>query len=164
MRRVLELDLRIRDAIEADIGVIIKLRRQLDNYHSVLRPQQFISADLYNEQTVKSYFEAEKSRVVVCVLPQTDDLIAYAVLNTERTVERTIYRQRSMIYVNDLCVSEDFRGKGIGRFLFQFIIDYAKEMNVDAVELDVYASNKEAVGLYESMDMKDKTRRLELNL
>jgi ribosomal protein S18 acetylase RimI-like enzyme len=48
--------------------------------------------------------------------------------------------------------------------MFQFIIDYADQMKVDAVELDVYAANKEAVGLYESMGMKDKFRRLELKL
>jgi ribosomal protein S18 acetylase RimI-like enzyme len=158
------LDVRIRDAVETDIGDIIKLRRQLDDYHADLRPQQFINADLYNEHTVKSYFEAEKSRVVVCIIPQTDDLIAYAVINTERTVARTIFRQRSMIYVNDICVREEFRGRGIGRVMFQFIIDYAKKLNVDAVELDVYAGNMEAIGLYESMGMKDKTRRLELKL
>lgn len=146
------------------MGDIIKLRRQVDDYHACLRPEQFIRADLYNEQTVKSYYEAEKSRVVVGVLPQTDEIIAYAVLNTEITTERSIFRQRSMIYVNDLCVSEAYRGEGTGRAMFQFIIDYANQMKVDAVELDVYAANKEAVGLYESMGMKDKFRRLELQL
>ncbi len=154
----------IRDAVEADIGDIIKLRRQIDDYSAFLRPEQFISANLYNEQTVISYYEAEKSRVIVGVHPQTDEIIAYAVLNTERTIARTIYKERSMIYVNDLCVSEAYRGKGIGRVMFQFVIDYANKMNVDAVELDVFACNKEAVGLYESMGMKDKHRRLELKL
>lgn len=158
------LNISIRDAVETDIGDIIKLRRQVDDHNAFLRPEQFISADLYNEQTVKSYYEAEKSRVIVGVLPQTDELIAYAVLNTERTIERSIFRQRSMIYVNDLCVSEVYRGNGFGRVMFQFIIDYANKMNVDAVELDVFACNKEAVGLYESMGMKDKHRRLELKL
>jgi len=73
---------------------------------------------MYDEQTLKSYYEAEKSRVVVGVLPQTDEVIAYAVLNTERTIERSIFRQRSMIYVNDICVCEAYRRKGIGRVMF----------------------------------------------
>ncbi|WP_135554807.1 hypothetical protein [Paenibacillus cymbidii] len=53
------MNVRIRDAVEADIGDIIKLRRQIDDYHAILRPEQFISADLYNEQTVTSYYEAD---------------------------------------------------------------------------------------------------------
>lgn len=158
------MEIKIRDANEADIIDIIELRRQLDDFHAELRPEQFVSADLYNEQTVKAFFEAEKSRVVVGVIPQTDEIIAYAILNTERTAARTIFRQRTMIYINDLCVREELRRKGIGRQLFQFILDYAKKMNVDAVELDVFASNQEAVRLYESIGMKEKTRRMELKL
>ncbi|MFK7691427.1 GNAT family N-acetyltransferase [Paenibacillus sp. HJGM_3] len=136
----------------------------MDDFHAELRPEQFVSAHLYNEQTVKAFFEAEKSRVVVGVIPQTDEIIAYAILNTERTGARTIFRQRTMIYINDLCVREEFRKKGIGRQMFQYILDYAKKMNVDAVELDVFASNQEAVRLYESIGMKEKIRRMELKL
>jgi GNAT superfamily N-acetyltransferase len=154
----------IRDADEGDIPSIIQLRRQLDDYHVKLRPEQFVSANIYNEQDIKSYLEAEKSKVVVVEKPGTKELIGYAVLNTERTTEKTIFKARSMIYVNDNCVREDLRGKGIGRFIFEYIVDYAKKMNVNAVELDVFACNKEAVRLYESMGMEDKTRRLELRL
>jgi diamine N-acetyltransferase len=158
------MNLEIRNAQEQDIQVIIQLRRQLDDLHAEIRPDVFVSANIYNEQDIKTYFDAEKSKVIVVETPETNEPIAYAVLNIERMQKRTIFNQRSMIYVNDICVREDFRGKGVGKFIFNYIVDYAKNLNVDAIELDVFASNNEAIRLYETMGMKDKTRRMELIL
>lgn len=39
------MNLIIRDAAERDICVIIRLRKQLDEYHAKLRPDLFVSAE-----------------------------------------------------------------------------------------------------------------------
>lgn len=158
------MNVEIRDAQEGDIQAIIKLRKQIDDLHAQLMPDLFSSTYMYSEEDVRAYFRAEKSRVIVVEDPDTTQVAAYAVLNTERLEARSIFKSKSTIYVNDLCVRDDVRGKGIGRALMEYIIMYAKESNVDTVELHVFASNEPAVRLYESMGLKDLNKRMVLNL
>jgi ribosomal protein S18 acetylase RimI-like enzyme len=158
------MNIKIRDAYEEDIQDIIELRRQLDDLHAEMRPDVFISSNLYDEKEVKSYFEAEKSKVIIVENPKTNETIGYAVLNTERVEKKSIFNNRSFIYVNEISVREDLRGQGVGNFIFEYIVDYAKKMNVEAVELDVYECNEVAVRLYKTMGLKNRTSRMELKL
>ncbi|WP_339217946.1 GNAT family N-acetyltransferase [Ornithinibacillus sp. FSL M8-0202] len=59
---------------------------------------------------------------------------------------------------------EDLRGQGLGKLVLKWIVEYAKTMNVEAVELDVYECNEVAVNLYKSIGMKNRTNRMELKL
>jgi GNAT superfamily N-acetyltransferase len=51
--------------------------------------------------------------------------------------------------LEDLFVSEEARGKGLGRALVQAVIDAARERGCRRVQLDVNEANR-ALGLYES--------------
>lgn len=122
------------------------------------------SAYLYNEESVRAYFEAEKSRVIVVEQSSVGGLLAYAVLNKEQVEERTIFKKKTMLYVNDIGVRTEFRGKGIGKFLFAYIVSYAKELKADTLELNVFTANKPAVRLYESFGLTDQNKRMVLKL
>jgi ribosomal protein S18 acetylase RimI-like enzyme len=69
-----------------------------------------------------------------------------------------------MLYVNDIGVRTEFRGKGIGKFLFAYIVSYAKELKADTLELNVFTANKPAVRLYESFGLTDQNKRMVLKL
>lgn len=51
-------------------------------------------------------------------------------------------------------VRPKFRGKGIGRYLSQTIIEKAREMGYKSMRLDTIPSMKEAIVLYKSLDFK----------
>ncbi|MEN2467508.1 GNAT family N-acetyltransferase [Ornithinibacillus sp. JPR2-1] len=157
------MNINIRDAYEDDIQDIIYLRRQLDDFHAEMRPDVFISSNLYDEEDIKSYLETKKSRVIIIENP-TNEIIGYAVLNTERVEKNTIFNNRTFIYVNEISIREDLRGQGLGKLVLKWIVEYAKTMNVEAVELDVYECNEVAVNLYKSIGMKNRTNRMELKL
>ncbi|MEF3303168.1 GNAT family N-acetyltransferase [Paenibacillus sp. GYB003] len=158
------MSLIIRDAAERDIPGIIELRKQLDDVHAEQMPALFQSAYLYDEERVRSFLEAEKSKVIVVEMPDDDGIVAYAVLNQERVEEQTIFKPKTMIYVNDICVRKELRGTGIGKTVMAYIINCAKEMKVDTVELNVFCSNESAVRLYEAMGLKDQNKRMVLRL
>ncbi|HYT59144.1 MAG TPA: GNAT family N-acetyltransferase [Haliangiales bacterium] len=48
-------------------------------------------------------------------------------------------------------VLREYRGQGIGRQLAMKAIERSKEIGLERIELDVYASNKPAIALYESL-------------
>lgn len=158
------MELIIRDAREDDIQSIIEMRKELDDFHSKILPELFISACLYKEEDIKTYFNAEKTKVIVVEDSTSNNTVAYAVLNKERVEERLIFKKKTMLYVNDICVREPYRGKGIGRFVFEYIIKYAKESKVDTLELNVFSANQRAIELYESFGLKDQNKRMTLRL
>lgn len=55
------------------------------------------------------------------------------------------------IYIEDLFVKPDFRGKGIGKALLEKIISIAKERNYGRVEWSVLDWNESAIDFYKKM-------------
>ena len=52
------------------------------------------------------------------------------------------------MYLEDILVSEEFRGKGIGRLLFEKLLEEAKEKNLNGVVWQVLDWNEPAINFY----------------
>jgi len=65
------------------------------------------------------------------------------------------------IEIDDLCVNEKYREKGIGKKLFEEIVIFGKENGVKCIELMVWEFNQDAIKFYESMGMKIRIKRME---
>lgn len=57
------------------------------------------------------------------------------------------------LYVDDLCVNKAFRGKGIGKKLYEYVIEFAKNNGFYNVTLNVWADNVSAVSFYKKLGM-----------
>jgi ribosomal protein S18 acetylase RimI-like enzyme len=58
------------------------------------------------------------------------------------------------LYVSNVCVDKESRGKGIGKFLLKNILDYAKREKCNRIIIDVSIDNIVAVGLYKKFGFK----------
>lgn len=63
-------------------------------------------------------------------------------------------------------IRSDFRGRGLGKKLLAAALAQAREKNLERVELEVFASNKTAIKLYECAGfviegVKEKSRKLD---
>ncbi len=56
--------------------------------------------------------------------------------------------------ISTFAVREDMRNKGIGRMLFEHIINYAKEKQMEFITLEVRKTNFSAIKIYESLGFK----------
>ena len=65
------------------------------------------------------------------------------------------------LFVDDLCVDEAARGQKIGEQLYQFALQYAKEIGCYNLTLNVWSANKSAVRFYERQDMTPQETRME---
>lgn len=61
------------------------------------------------------------------------------------------FRGKPGIYLEDLFVKTEFRGKGIGKALLNKVIEIAKERNCPRVEWVVLDWNKSAIDFYEKL-------------
>jgi diamine N-acetyltransferase len=163
-RRNENMELLIREARDQDILSIIELRKELDDNHAELMPNLFSNAYYYNEDDVQAQLASDKSMVFVVEIQKAKNIIGYFILRKESVEERLIYKAKSMLYVNDICVRMEYRGLGIGNYILKYITKIARTHGYDTVELNVFAANVRAVQLYESIGMKEQNKRMVLDL
>lgn len=72
-----------------------------------------------------------------------------------------IAKQRITYFIEDIVVDEFSRRKGIGKKLYNFLVEKAISENVDAIELKVWSFNESAIRFYESLGMSVKNMKLE---
>lgn len=58
------------------------------------------------------------------------------------------------LYIGNICISKNNRGKGIGNFLLRNVIEEAKKKNCKRIILDVLKTNVPAINLYKKMGFK----------
>ena len=64
------------------------------------------------------------------------------------------HKDYKYIYLDDYCVSEEYRGRGIGSKLIDKAFDFAKEHQIDQVITHVENANKESIEFYKHKGFK----------
>jgi ribosomal protein S18 acetylase RimI-like enzyme len=65
------------------------------------------------------------------------------------------FKVKPYLYIHDLIVHSDFRGKGFGRKLMEKLIEISKERDYCKITLEVREDNKSALDLYQSLGFMD---------
>jgi GNAT superfamily N-acetyltransferase len=65
--------------------------------------------------------------------------------------------------VSTLIVEEQYRQQGLGTAFMQWVHDWAKEHNINDIELQVYEFNAPAKGFYEKLGYQTISRRMRRN-
>ncbi len=72
--------------------------------------------------------------------------------------------KQKTLYVDDLCVDENYQSHGIGKALLLRAKQYAEETGCANVELNVWSFNEKAIKFYEACGMTEQKRRMEFIL
>lgn len=159
------MKLNIRSGNENDVQGILELRKEMDRVNVDDRPDLFTEeGSFYTKEDVIKVLESEKNSIFVVESITDRQLVAYSIIEIQFTEQHKNFRERVTLVIQDMCIKESSRGKGVGQLLFDSIISFGKENNADALELDVFSENDLAIQFFESNGMRDKTRRMELEL
>ena len=144
----------VRRAVDADIPKIMDLLIQVDMVHHNGRPDIFNGpATKYTEEQLKNIIADDLTPVFVCV---DDDNIpmGHAFCIHKQIIGDNVLTDIKTLYIDDICVDEAARGKHVGKALYDYVIDYAKNAGYYNVTLNVWACNPGAMKFYESMGLK----------
>ena len=121
------------------------------------------SAEAYD---IDQYGEAlEPIFNAFCAYEDADGfVVGYAFCVFVRHLNDNILTDIKTLYIDDLCVDENCRGKGIGKSLYNYVVDYARRENCYNVTLNVWADNTSALGFYESIGLHKQKIGMELIL
>ena len=152
----------IRKAENADIPDLLRLLRQVCNVHQDIRPDIFKRDGVkYTESDLETLL-LDENRPVFCAVEE-GQFLGYCFCQWEETPDGSVGFARKELYIDDLCVDEAARGKGVATALFAFVTDYAKARGSNYITLNVWQGNS-ALQFYEKMGMKPRKTTLELRL
>ena len=152
----------IRRAEISDIPDLLRLLVQVCNVHQDIRPDIFKRDGVkYTESDLTALLQDE-SRPVWCALEE-GDFLGYCFCQWKECRDSSVSTDRKELYIDDLCVDETARGKGVATALFRFVTETAKAEGTDFITLNVWHGNS-AQKFYEKMGMKPRKTTLELGL
>ena len=143
----------IRFAQPEDVPGILGLLRQVGRVHHDIRPDLFrAGAQKYDEAALKALL-ADQNRPIF--IAEAEDRVAgYAFCILQVTENDPVLCDRKVLYIDDLCVEETLRGRGVAAALYQKVLEYARELHCDAVTLNVWSGNDSAMKFYEKCGLK----------
>jgi len=80
------------------------------------------------------------------------------------TLQYLTYKGGKRILVEAVRVKDEYRGQGIGKAIFEHIIELAKNQGVHMVQLTTNKERKRAISFYESLGFKSSHEGMKLHL
>ena len=145
----------IRYAKEKDIAKISDLLSQVDMVHHKGRPDIFKIGKKYSENEIKELIK-DKQRPILVSVDEEDELTGYCFCIFQEQKNNTVLNDVKTLYIDDLCVDEVLRGKGIGRRLYEAVVNLAKENDCYNLTLNVWSCNESALRFYEALGMSSQ--------
>lgn len=144
----------IRKAKLTDADGIIRLLYQVNQVHADGRPDLFKNGGIkYTKDAVEELIE-KGEKVIFVKTDDKDEVEGYVFCDIEETKETTSVYPIKTLYIDDLCVDECKRRKGIGKRLYEEACRYAKEIDCYRITLHVWECNPGAEAMYRKLGMK----------
>lgn len=151
----------VRRAKKEDITRILELLIQVDMVHHNGRPDLFKGpATKYGADELEEIIKNDSTPVFVCVNEEGTVMGHAFCMHKQITDDRVLTDVRTL-YIDDICVDEAYRGHGVGRALYDHVIEYARSLDFYNVTLNVWSCNPGAVKFYEAMGLKPQKTGME---
>lgn len=143
----------IRFACENDIPQMLDLLLQVGEVHHQIRPDLFrAGAQKYDEATLKRLLKTSDRPILAA--EEDGKMVGYAFCILQVTKDDPVLCDRRVLYIDDLCVDESHRGRGIAGALYRRALELARELSCDAVTLNVWWGNDNALRFYENCGLQ----------
>ena len=131
--------------------------------HHDIRPDIFRPGCIkYTDSDLEKLLRDEKSPVFVAM--EGDAVAGYCFCQHREYRNSTALTDRKELYIDDLCVEENCRGKGVAKALYRHVCAWAKGIGCDFVTLNVWQGNDSALGFYESLGLTPRSTTMEQKL
>ena len=147
-------DITIRRSKPEDSKRILELLVQVNNVHNDGRPDLFIrDKTKYTESELLAIMKNDDTPIF-CAFDQDDRLVGYGFCVLQSHEKDNNWHRIKTLYIDDICVDEKFRGRHIGKSIYEYLLDYARKTGCYNVTLNVWEKNPEAKAFYEKLGMQ----------
>ncbi|WP_455137986.1 N-acetyltransferase family protein [Thermophilibacter sp.] len=152
----------IRRACERDLAGVHRLLSQVLEVHAAGRPDLFRSGTRkYTDKELLGIFADDARPVFVAVDDETGEVMGHAFCEVQDFRGSNNMQPIVALYIDDICVDEARRGRGIATALYHRVLDHARDLGCHNVTLNVWACNPGARAFYDAMGMSVQKTCLE---
>lgn len=149
----------IRKAKITDFKRIHKLVVQVHKLHLKERNDIYKDVDPMNFEEFKT--ELSNSNNICLIAELENQVVGICFSRIKETLNNKIMKNRKIIHIESFCIDKDYQKRGIGRKLYNKMIQLAKEKNINNIETMVWGFNKNAIKFYKNLGMNIKNLRFE---
>lgn len=133
-------NLKIRETKEEDCSLILSLIKEIAEYEKM--SDQVVATE---ESLKESIFRNKRAEVVILELD--GKAIGYALY----FYNYSTFIGKSGLYLEDIFIKKEVRGKGIGKEVFKFLVKKAKEEGCKRMEWTCLNWNEPSIKFYKSL-------------
>ena len=153
----------IRLANNQDIPDLLGLLRQVGQVHHEIRPDIFPEHTLKYDKNALSELLKDESRPIF-VAVEGENVAGYCFCQLRIYEGTGVSTRRRELYIDDLCVDESRRGRGVAGALYRHVCGYAREQGCQFITLNVWCGNDSAMGFYENAGLRPRNIMMEMPL
>ena len=131
--------------------------------HHKGRPDIFKVGTKYSAEELKVILKDEDRPILVSV-DENDNVQGYCFCIYQQHINNSVLTDIKTLYIDDLCVDETLRFKGIGKELYESAVKLAKDTGCYNLTLNVWSCNESALKFYESLGLSPPKIGMELIL
>lgn len=156
------MKIEIRRAQKKDCDALLRLLKEVLELHAKIRPDIFISGTTkYRKEELFDIVSDPKTPVFVAE-GEDGEIKGYAFCKILQPPFSTNMQKIKTLFIDDLCVDENCRGEKVGKRLFEYVKEFAKDNGCYDVTLNVWAGNDNAIAFYKKMGMFVKETQMEI--
>ena len=152
----------IRNAQIDDVNRVSELMLQVAKIHSSAR------RDIFKEKNIEEIKNEVNNRMNnkenILIAEENNSIFGVIIYKIKEVREHKNLKDRTVLWIDELVVDENIRGKGIGKSLFLEVNKITKESNCNAVELNCWNFNRQAIKFYEKCGMNTQRLIMEVKI
>ena len=150
----------IRLATTNDIPRLLELLHQVNMVHYERRPDIFKPhTTKYNAEQLQDLLLQPDKAIFVY---EDEGVQGYAFVQMEDVHDDILLKDMRTLYIDDICVDEQARGKHVGKQLFDHVRAYAEKLGCGAITLTVWEGNDAAMAFYRKLGMSVRKTCMEM--
>ena len=153
----------VRFAKENELERVNELRKQVNDLHVAGKPDVFKPGFGPELRDFINVIWNDPTENIV-VTEDEGQICGFAVINHINKPENPFMKERDFLDIDEFCVDEEHRRKGVATAMIEFIKDFAKENGFHRIELNMWEFNQGALAFYEAAGFETFRRYMEVFL
>ena len=153
--------MQIRTANMEDVEQLRHLYAELETDAVSYQPEHFTMGFRSND-FFRSIFVNEEQEILVA--DANGKVIGFSHVMILKQKDIACLKPQTVIYIQDLDVSESERGKGVGTLLLKASREYGKRKGADFIRMQVFPQNADGIRFYEKNGFCEMMKTMESSL
>ena len=154
------MEVYFREAVLSDYDQILRLKKQVHDFHYSNRSDFYKASNCpFDKKDFENLLKNQDNKVFI--VENQNHICGYAFVKVIKFDNNQLIKDHSRLYIDDLCIDENLRGKGIGQFLMRNLELQCKSLGIQYMDLSVWNFNSNAFNFYKKCGMKESLIRME---